>query len=113
MDWNTLASNLGIKGTCVTSDGAATLNCVPVVFYLIMNAALTLVGGFAAIYMIFAGYKYITAGGDAKQVDSARKEFFYALIGLILVLFSFLLVNIISYLTHITCLTQFGFSCAN
>jgi len=46
---------------------------------------LSIVGGILAVIMIiFAGYRYITSGGDATKVTSAKNTLVYAIIGLIL-----------------------------
>lgn len=107
MDWNSLGVSLKL-GKCVV-DGVPTLQCVPVVFAILINTLLALVGTVSVLVMIFSGIKMITARGDAKELDNAHKTFFYSIIGLLIVLFSFLLVNIISYITGVKCINQFGF----
>lgn len=56
-------------------------------------------GVVAIIVMIFAGYTYITSGGDTKKVGSAKTTIIYAAIGIVIALsaqaiVSFILVNI-------------------
>lgn len=47
---------------------------------------LSVVIGFAAVVMIMlAGFKYITSGGDASGVKSAKDSLIYAIVGLIIV----------------------------
>lgn len=90
--------------------GVATLQCLPFVFQNVVNAALAL-GGVVAVFMILlSGYKYINSGGDPKQADSARNTLTYAIIGLILVLLSFFIVNVIAGLTGAECIKMFGFN---
>lgn len=36
----------------------------------------------AVVYMVLAGWKYITAGGDTKKIDEAKNNFIYGLIGI-------------------------------
>jgi heme O synthase-like polyprenyltransferase len=45
--------------------------------------------------MLSGAYTFMTAGGDAEKVKQAQKTFKYALIGLIVVLVSFLIVKLI------------------
>jgi hypothetical protein len=95
MDWNNCLVN-----------GVATLNCVPVVFTLIINAALTFAGVVALFMIIYSGFRFVTSGGDPKGVENAKKTLTWAIIGLILILLSFGIINFLSVLTGVKCLTQ-------
>lgn len=103
MDW----------GNCVkTVNGSrvATLDCIPVLFQKVIYGLLLFVGIAAAAFIIFAGYKFLTSGGDAKKIGEARKVITFAIAGLLVVLFSFLILNIIAFVTKASCITTFGFS---
>ena len=89
--------------------GVATLNCIPIVFSNILNWALAFAGVAALFLIILSGIKFITSGGDPKQVEGARKTLTYAIIGLLIILFSFFIINIISYVTGVNCIKLFGF----
>jgi hypothetical protein len=43
------------------------------------------VGIIAVIMIVYGGFRYITSGGDATKVTSARNTILYAIIGLIIV----------------------------
>lgn len=103
-DWNSIVPN------CVTNDGIPTLQCIPAVFRNVVNAALTFVGLTALIMIIYSGIKFINSHGDAKQVEGAKNTFTYAIMGLVLVLLSFLIINLISYITKVDCINKFGFN---
>ena len=49
-------------------------------------------------FIIFAGIKWITAGGDKTKVQSARGTLTYAIIGLVLALLSFFIVDFVGQL---------------
>lgn len=53
---------------------------------------------FSLIYMVIGGMQWITSGGDKTKLEAARKRITYAIIGLIVALMSFLIVNILGYL---------------
>jgi hypothetical protein len=42
------------------------------------------IGALAAFMMVIAGIRYITAGGDAQKIQTAKNEIKYALIGLVI-----------------------------
>ncbi|HSX09198.1 MAG TPA: hypothetical protein VLF93_03530 [Candidatus Saccharimonadales bacterium] len=96
-------------GGCV-QDGVATLQCIPIVFSNIVTAALEFVGAVAVILLVYAGIRLVTSGGDPKQVNAARQIITYAIIGLVVVLSSFAIIFLISYLTGAHCIETFSFS---
>lgn len=104
MDWNLP------DGTRCIIDNIPTLQCVIPLFQNIVFWAIALSGITAVIFIIFAGIKFITSRGDAKQVEGARKTLTFAIIGLILVLSAFLIIVLIGNITGVTCIQQFGFS---
>jgi len=46
-------------------------------------------------YLLFGGFKYITAGGDEKAVDSAKRMLTNAVVGMIIIAFAYFIVGII------------------
>ncbi len=99
MDWS----------SCIVDD-VATLNCVPIIFMNIINAALGFSGVTALVFIIFSGLKLMNSGGDQKKVADSKGTLTYAIIGLILVLLAFGIVNFIGYLTGVSCISEFGFT---
>lgn len=95
-------------GSCV-QDGVATLSCLPTVFSNIVYWAAGLAGIVAVFFIILAGIKFLTSGGDPKQVEEARKTMTYAIVGLVLILMSFAIIKIIGAITNADCITK-GFS---
>lgn len=49
----------------------------------------------AVLYLMFGGIKLITSRGDKQAVESARKHITYAVIGLVVVLGTFFILNIL------------------
>lgn len=54
-----------------------------------------IVGIVAVIMIILGGFKYITSGGDATKVASAKNTIFYAVIGLVIVALAQLIVRFV------------------
>lgn len=101
MDWSSCLA----KGTDV-----ATLDCVPIVFKNVIDAALIFAGIVTVTFIILAGYKMMNSGGDQKQVADAKGTLTYAIIGLIIILFSFFIVNFIAFTTGTDCIKKIGFT---
>lgn len=49
------------------------------------------------IFVVWAGIKWITSGGDKQKVASARASLTWAIVGIVLVLIAILIVNVFSY----------------
>ncbi|HEX7963766.1 MAG TPA: pilin [Candidatus Saccharimonadales bacterium] len=50
-----------------------------------VNILSVVIGIVAVIMIMVAGFKYITAGGDAGQIGSAKNTLVYAIVGLVIV----------------------------
>ncbi len=73
------------------------------VFKQITNTILYVVGIISVVMLIIGGVKYLVSGGDAKKVTEAKNTVLYAIIGLIIALLSFAIVNfVISVLPSMT-----------
>jgi len=90
--------------------GVATINCVPLLFQNVVTWILIFAGVVALFLIIMSGIKFVTSGGDPKQIDGAKNTLTYAVIGLIVVLLSFTIINFISFVTGTDCIKKFGFS---
>lgn len=106
-DWGACQATLeGIK--------VATLDCMLVVFQNVLIFLFLILGAVAAILIVISGLKFLTSGGDAKQIEGARHTLTYAIIGLIVVLLSFFIINLIADITGVGCIKFFGFdNCRN
>lgn len=69
-------------GTCNDSSGGPSVQST---IKLIVNILSLIVGVIAVIMIIIGGLKYITSGGDANSVSSAKNTILYAIIGLVIV----------------------------
>lgn len=64
---------------------------------------LTSVGVIAAlIFLIWGAIKWITSGGDREKLDSARRTIIFSIIGLVVILLSVVIMNVIGGLIGVT-----------
>lgn len=105
--------NDAVKGCLQDPNGdkVATLSCVPAIFSNLLNAMLLFAGLMALIMFIMGGFKYMNSAGDPKKLDGAINNVKFGIIGLAIVLFSYLFIRIISILTQTPCVMYFGFGC--
>jgi len=50
----------------------------------------------AVIYLIIAGFNYVTAGGDSEKADGARKGIVNAIIGLVIIALAYVIVGAVT-----------------
>lgn len=81
-----MARGSGMPTELTTADGALTN---------ITNTLLRAIGLIAVVMLVFGGFKYIISGGDSSKVSSAKNTIIYAIIGLIIVILAYAIVNFV------------------
>lgn len=61
----------------------------------ITGTILALIGALSVVMLVWGGVQYATSAGDAKKVTNAKNTILYALIGLVIVVFSYAIVNFV------------------
>ena len=65
------------------------------VFTRITNTVLYVVGVISVVMLIWGGLRYIMSGGDSKKITDAKNTILYAIIGLIIAVLAFAIVNFV------------------
>lgn len=87
---STPVAKTGFEGIC--SKGKSLGHCVQQIYLLALG-----LGSIVAVLMIvLAGYRYMTAQGNAQQVESAKEAFTSAFIGLIIIFVAYILLYLIN-----------------
>ena len=84
----------------------AQIKDLETVFGNVVRAALGFAGIVLFVLLLVGGFKYITSGGDPKATEGAQKTITYAILGLILILASYLILVLIKTITGVD-VTQF------
>lgn len=90
-----------MEWTNCVKDGVATISCLNVVAVNIVNALLMFAGVATLAIFVIAGFRYMNSAGDPKKLESARGALIYGMIGLFVILFSFLIINVIHLVTGV------------
>ncbi len=61
----------------------------------IINLLLTVIGIIAVIMIVIGGFRYTTSAGDAGQTKSARDTIIYAVVGLVIAIMAYGIVNFV------------------
>jgi len=62
---------------------------------LIINILLFLIGAVSVIMIIIGGIRYVLSGGDSTQITGAKNTILYAVIGLVVALLAYAIVNFV------------------
>lgn len=63
------------------------------ILQLLAGSLLYLAGPLAILFIAFGGSSYITAHGKQEQMEKAKKTIMYAIIGLLVVVFSYIIIQ--------------------
>lgn len=66
-----------------------------VVFKTIVNVLLYIIGAVSVIMIVIGAIKYVTSNGDGSAVTSAKNTILYAVIGLIVAVLAYAIVNFV------------------
>ena len=61
----------------------------------ITNIFLLAVGFISVVMLLYDGFRYIVSGGDSKKVTDAKNTILYAIIGLVISLLAYAIVNFV------------------
>lgn len=78
-----------------TSDMPSTIFGNTGVFSQVVSLLLFLVGVLSVIMLIFGGLRYIISRGESKAVEAAKNTILYAIVGLVVSILSYAIVNFI------------------
>lgn len=65
------------------------------VFTTIINVMLYIIGAVSVLMLVYGGIRYTISGGDTNAVTAAKNTILYAVIGIVVALMSFAIVNFV------------------
>ncbi len=65
------------------------------IFKTIANAALYIIGAVSVLMLIYGGVRYTISGGDEKSVTAAKNTIIYSVVGIIVAVMSYAIVNFV------------------
>lgn len=96
---------------CTGEGDAADVPTIQGIECLVTNVlavAVTLVGIAAFVMFLVGGFQYLTSGANSKGVEGAKNSITYAIVGIIVALSSFFILNTISELTGVKTILNFS-----
>ncbi|HET8884022.1 MAG TPA: hypothetical protein VFM68_00950 [Candidatus Saccharimonadales bacterium] len=86
--------NCGGEGSTAVC-GAANRDNATSMARIIINTMLFILGTIAVIMIIVGGVRYTTSAGDASRVKAAKDTIMYSIVGLVVAILSFTIVNFV------------------
>jgi glucose uptake protein GlcU len=108
---------LPLEGVCTdtatakAADKVATLDCLPIIFANLIRGLVLFAGLTALIMFILGSLKLLSSRGDPKKIQGAKNNFTYGVLGLVVIIFSYTILTIISIITGVPCIKTIGFGC--
>jgi hypothetical protein len=65
------------------------------VFNTVTNVLLFVIGAISVIMIIIGGLRYVVSGGDSSNITAAKNTVLYAVIGLIVALLAYAVINFV------------------
>ncbi|MFZ1410181.1 MAG: pilin [Micropruina sp.] len=78
-----------------SASGSGAQTDPAVLIKTVVNVLLYILGAIAVIMIIIGGIKYTTSNGDSSKVTSAKNTIMYAVVGLVVALFAYGIVNFV------------------
>lgn len=92
VDWSS-------EPNCIVQE-AATIRCIVPLFTNLVQGVLALSGVALFVMIISGGYHFLFSGGDQKKLEMAKGTLTSAIIGLIVIVAAFLIINAIQAFTQ-------------
>ncbi len=105
-----LAQTVEWNGVCVggADQDVATIQGLECLIANVFTVFITLLGLLGFVMFIIAGFKWMTSGGNSKGMESARGAMTYAVLGLVISLSAFIIINLIAEFTGVNIIRTFS-----
>jgi len=97
------------SGVCVSTmdPEVATIQGIQCLIANIFSVAITFIGLAGFVMIIIGAFNYLLSGGNSKDTEKAKNTLTFAIIGLVVSLSAFIILNLIAQFTGIDDLLEF------
>lgn len=88
--------------------GVVTFQGLECLVQRVLNIAITFIGLGVLVMIVIGAYQLLMSGGDPKGVAAGRQTITYAVLGLILAISSWFIINLIAYVTGANEIKEFN-----
>jgi ABC-type Fe3+ transport system permease subunit len=101
-EWTGVCVHRGPEGNVATLQG---LQCL---IGNVLQVAFTFIGLAGFVMIIVGAFNYMLSGGNSKGVDAARNTITFAVVGFVVSLSAFILINIVASFTGVNIIKEFA-----
>lgn len=106
-----LAQTYAWKGVCVgqtpNSESVATIQGFECLIANVFVVFVSLVGLAGFVMFVFGAFKWLISGGNSKDTQSAQSTMTHSIIGLVVTLSAFIIINLIAEFTGVNAIKSF------
>lgn len=92
---SSLNTKTSVKEGITAAGGTSSSTDLPALIASVINILLFIAGAVAVIMIIIGGLRYIASNGDQTHIKAAKDTILYSVIGLIVALLAFAIVNFV------------------
>ncbi len=85
----------------------ATLQCFVPLFTRLVQGVLAIAGVALFVMIVIGGYNFLLSGGDQKKLEMARGTITAAILGLVVMILAFLIIQTVAKFTGVGSITNF------
>lgn len=106
----TFAQPADWSGVCVggVENDVATIQGLECLIANVFTVIITLIGLAAFVMLIVGSVRWLMSGGNASSIEKARNTMTYAVIGIVVALSAFIVINLISGFTGVETIRTFS-----
>lgn len=87
--------------------GVATIQGFECLITNVLSVIITVIGLAAFVMLIVSAFRYMLSGGNSKGIETSRNAITFAIVGIVIALSAFAILNLIAGFTGIEEVTQF------
>ena len=94
-------------GSTENAQDVATIQGLECLIANVFTVIIAIIGLSGFVMFVIAGITWMVSGGDTNKVSNARNSMTYAVVGMVVALSAFIVLNLIASFTGISIITQF------
>jgi len=90
-----------VSDECADPTRPAGIKCFEAVFANLIVFFVSAAGVALFVMLLIGGYKYLLSGGDSEKTAQARSTMFYAILGIVIMISAYIVLNAIKWFTGV------------
>ncbi|HUO56076.1 MAG TPA: hypothetical protein VMU27_01430 [Candidatus Paceibacterota bacterium] len=90
------AQTSGCTGSCLPNPLSSGLSTIPQFLAAALKALVQISLPIITVFVVYSGFLFVTAQGNKSKLEDAKRNFFFVILGALLILGAWILANIIA-----------------